>query len=79
MTPSFLLKMFEETIPILHFEKDPKRTNALEEMEIIKVTTSNPKLNIMQYITKYNYLRIRRRPARTCTEDVLIGMKGLYV
>ena len=32
----------------LHFENDPKRINALEEMEIMKVTTSDHMVNIVQ-------------------------------
>ena len=38
----------EETMAILHFVNDPKRINTFEEMEIMKETTSNHKLNIMQ-------------------------------
>jgi hypothetical protein len=41
----------EETMRILHFKNDPKRINALEEMEIMKATTSDHMLNIIQYIT----------------------------
>ena len=33
---------------ILYFENDPKRINALAETEIMKVTTSENMLNIMQ-------------------------------
>ena len=31
----------EETMTILHFKNDPKRINALEEMEVMKATTSD--------------------------------------
>ena len=40
------MRTVEETVIILHFEDDPKRINALEEMEILKATTSDRKLNI---------------------------------
>ena len=39
-----------EDIAILHFENDPKRIKALEEMEIMKATTTDHMLNIMQNI-----------------------------
>jgi hypothetical protein len=32
---------------ILHFENDPRRINALEELEIMKATTSDRMLNIV--------------------------------
>jgi hypothetical protein len=32
---------------ILNFENNPKRTNALEEMEIMKATTADHMLNIL--------------------------------
>ena len=38
----------EETMTILCFENDPKWFNILEEFEIMKTTTSNHMLNIMQ-------------------------------
>ena len=38
----------EETMTILLFENDPKRINALEEMEIMKATTSDYMLKIIQ-------------------------------
>ena len=34
------MRPMEETMMILHFENDPRRINALEESEIMKVTTS---------------------------------------
>jgi hypothetical protein len=40
----------EETMAILHFENGPKRINALEGMEIMKATTTDHMLNIMQNI-----------------------------
>ena len=33
---------------ILHFDSDPKRINSLQEMEIMKATTSDHTLNINQ-------------------------------
>ena len=42
------MRPMEETMTILDFENDPKRINALEEMEIMKETSSNHMLNIMQ-------------------------------
>ena len=44
------LRPMEETMAILHFENNPKRINALEEMEIMKVATSDHMLNIIQNI-----------------------------
>ena len=38
----------EETVTILYFENNLKRINALEGIEIMKVTTSNHILNIIQ-------------------------------
>ena len=38
----------EETVTILNFENDTKKINYLEEMEIMKATTSDHMLNIMQ-------------------------------
>jgi hypothetical protein len=40
----------EETMMVLHFENDLKSINALEEMEIMKATTSDHRLNIIQNI-----------------------------
>ena len=37
----------EETMTILQFENDPRRINALEELEIMKETTSDHMLNIV--------------------------------
>jgi hypothetical protein len=41
------MRPMEETTTILHFENDPRRINALEEMEIVKATTSDYMLNIV--------------------------------
>ena len=40
----------EETMTILHFENDPRRINALEELEIMKATISDRILNIVHNI-----------------------------
>jgi hypothetical protein len=40
----------EETMTILHFENDPRRINALEELEVFKETTFNRMLNIVHNI-----------------------------
>ena len=37
-----------ETMITLHFEVDPKRNNALEEIEIMKAITSDHMLNAIQ-------------------------------
>jgi len=37
----------EETMMILHFENNPRRISALEELEIMKATTSDRMLNIV--------------------------------
>ena len=38
----------EEAMTILHFDNNPKWINALEKMEIMKATTSDHMLNIIQ-------------------------------
>ena len=38
----------EETMTILYFDNDPKSINALEEFEVMKATTSDHVLNIIQ-------------------------------
>ena len=40
----------EETMEILYFENGPKRIDALEKMEIMKATSSDHMLNIIQNI-----------------------------
>jgi hypothetical protein len=42
------IRPMEETVTILHFENCPKGIEALEEIEIIKATTFDHMLNIMQ-------------------------------
>ena len=42
------MRPMEETMAILQFENDPKRINALEEMDIMKATTSDHRFNIVQ-------------------------------
>ena len=44
------MRPMEETMTILHFENDPRRINALKELEIMKATTSNRMLNIVHNI-----------------------------
>ena len=44
------MRPMEEIMMILRFENDPKRINALEEMEIMKATTPDHMLNIIQNI-----------------------------
>ena len=44
------MRPMEETMTILHFENDPRRINTLEELEIMKVTTSDLMLNIVHHI-----------------------------
>ena len=63
------IRPMEETMTILDFENDPKRINVLKEMEIMKATTSDHMLNIMQNTHHY---RIRQRPARKGPEDALL-------
>jgi GIY-YIG catalytic domain. len=41
------MRPMEETMKILHFENDPRRINAPEELEIMKATTSYCMLNIV--------------------------------
>jgi hypothetical protein len=38
----------KKTTIVLHFENEPKEINTLEEIEIMKVTTSDHMLNIMK-------------------------------
>jgi hypothetical protein len=40
----------EETMTILNFENDPRRINALEELEIMKAITSDRMFNIVHNI-----------------------------
>ena len=44
------MRPMEETMTILHFEDDPRRINVLEELEIMKATTSDCMLNIIHNI-----------------------------
>ena len=44
------MRSMEETMTILHFENDPRKINALEELEIMKATTSDRMLNIVHNI-----------------------------
>ena len=48
MNEAHKMQQMEETMRILHFENYFKRINTLEEMKIMKVTTSDHMLNIMQ-------------------------------
>ena len=60
----------------LDFENDPKRISALEEMEIIKATTSNHIDNIIQnknsFTKYYSHFRIRRRPGWAVVQVALV-------
>jgi hypothetical protein len=44
------MRSMEETMAILNFENDHKRINALEKIEIMKATTSDHMLNVIQNI-----------------------------
>ena len=44
------MRLMEEIMTILHFKNDPRRINALEELEIMKTTTSNRMLHIVHKI-----------------------------
>ena len=54
---------------ILHFENDSKRINALEEMEIMKATTSNHMLNIIHNINQLYQMLQSVRDQRTTGAD----------
>jgi hypothetical protein len=55
---------------ILHFENDPKRINALEEMEIMKATTSDHILNIIQNTNPhYSMLQSVQDQTKTSADD----------
>ena len=51
------MQSIEETMAVLHFENNAKGINALEEIEIMKITTSNHKLNIIQINQLYKILQ----------------------
>jgi hypothetical protein len=56
----------EETMTILHFENDPKRINVLEDIEIMKATTSD---HIIQYINPlYQMLQPLQDQTATSTD-----------
>ena len=44
------MQPMEETMTILHFENDPRRINALKELEIMRATTSDRMLNTLYRI-----------------------------
>ena len=44
------MRPIQETMTVLHLENVPKRITALEEMEIMKATSSDHMFNIMQNI-----------------------------
>ena len=77
------MRPIEETLVILNFENYLKRINAFKVMTNMKATTSDHMLNIKQNNNPlYQILQPIQdqiRSARTYTEDVLIGVKGLYV
>ena len=53
----------------LHFENYPKRINALEEMEIMKVTTSNHMFNIIENINPL-YRMLQPLQNQTTSTDI---------
>jgi hypothetical protein len=60
----------EENMTILHFENDRKKINALEEMEIMKATTSDHRLNIIQNISPlYRMLQPLRDQTTTSADN----------
>ena len=78
------MRSMEEIITILHFEKDHIKINALEEMEIMKATTSDHMLNIMQNINPLYQILVQSLqdqtgPAQIISEDARVSAKGLVV
>jgi hypothetical protein len=64
------MRPMEETMTILHFENDYKRINALEEMKIMKATTSEHMLNIIQNNHPlYRMLQSVQDQTTTSTDD----------
>ena len=64
------MRPMEETMTILHFENGPKRIIALEEMEIMKATTSGHMLNIIQNINPlYRMLQSVQDQTTTSADD----------
>ena len=47
----------KKTTIVLHFENEPKEINTLEEIEIMKVTSSNHMLKIIYCFFYYNILK----------------------
>jgi hypothetical protein len=60
------MRPMEETMIILHFENDPKRIIAFEEVEIMKAIISDHMLNIIQNI-KSLYRMIQSVQSQTMT------------
>ena len=66
------MRPMEETKTILHFENDPKRINAIEEIDIMKATTSDHMLNFIQKNGPlYNILQPLHDQAATSTDSCL--------
>jgi GIY-YIG catalytic domain. len=61
------MRPMEETMTILYFENDSRRINALEKLEVMKATTSDPMLNIVHNINPFYHIqfRTRQRPTQT--------------
>jgi hypothetical protein len=68
----------EETMVILHFENDPRRINALEELEIMKATTSDRMLNIVHNINPLYRIPLSVQD-QTTADDATKLMKALHV
>ena len=76
----------EETMTILHFEKDPMRINALEELEIVKATASDNMLNIVNNIKplyriphSFQDRTTANADDRTTDDDAILMVKALNV
>ena len=64
------MRPMEETMTILHFENYPKRIDAFEEMEIMKATTSDDMLNIIQNMNPlYQMLQSVQDQTTTSADD----------
>ena len=63
------MQLMEETMTILNFKNDSKRINALEEIEIMKATTSYHILNIMQNNRLYNIIQTTQDQTVTSTDN----------
>ena len=66
-----------ETMTIQHLENDSRRINALEELEIVKATTSDRMLDVVHHINPH--FRTRHWPARKTADDATRMVKALHV